>query len=247
MQKYPLIDADIEALAPGNKITRNTALMLNMLNRHRDVLAAKGVLVTPSADLTAWREFITSTGRTAANSLDPALRNDIRADNALWLRAERDGEIIGAIACRAFETESIYKLCQTGRLWHPISKAIKEQPDFVLQDFPDLAGRMIYQGGLRVTAEGEGIGWHLIRMIRWIGYTFFEADIAVGCYLDSDIKGWDPIGFSGYQHVAPVLHDAEIGDKRQDVWLAAVTRNHSLRQIETEAADVTSRHKAASP
>ena len=247
---YPILDADLRELDDGHVVTRNTDVMLDLLDRHNRALHRNGVSVMPVQDgLTGWREWITSHGRTAANSLDPALRLDIRPDNSLWLRAEREGETVGVIACRAFETDSIYALCRTGRLWHPIHNAMARKDRFVLQDFPDLSGRMIYQGGLRVIAEGEGIGWHLIRMIRWVGYSYFEADASVGCYLANEGHGWDPIHFSGYQAVAPVLEDAEIGDVRQDVLLAGVTRNHSLRQADAEraAVDEPSLRKAGRP
>ena len=208
-----------------------------MLHRHNLALADAGVSVEPVQDgLETWRAFVEQHGTGVTPSLDPMLRYDVRRDNSLHLEAKMGDTVVGVIALRAFETESLHNLCRSGRLWWPVDEALKRRPEVDLR-IPDWSGKMIYQGGLRVIENGRGISWHLIRMIRWIGYSYFEAQYVVGCMIGKFVRTAQPIVYNGYEFCHPVM-TADIGEGFDDVYVVGVSRAASEAQAEIETAAI---------
>ena len=220
-----------------------------MLHRHGLALADAGVSIEPVQDsLKSWREFVDRHGTGVTPSLDPMLRYDVRRDNSLHLKAMIGDHLAGVIALRAFETESLHNLCRSGRLWWPVDQAMQRDNVVDLSQIPDWSGRMIYQGGLRVIENGRGISWHLIRMIRWVGYSYFEAQYSVGCMIGKFVRGAQPIVYNGYEFCHPVM-TADIGEGFDDVYVVGVSREASETQADLETAAIrdTSQRRADRP
>ncbi len=230
------------ALRTANSNEIQIKTMQRMYRLHQRAMASRGVLVDPVQDGNRrWRKWLALRRHPIAPALDPRKHPGITPGNAISLHAQIDSTIeVGTIALRIITTPSVLGMVQTGALWWSVAEAVEREVRYWNADFEDLSGTVAYQGGIYVAPEyrGQGVGWHLLRMVRWLGFLYFDAVHSIGAFLPEISQGMDPYGYDGYAHLSEVATDLDLGHGPQTVMLAAVSKPAALAAVEHETAEI---------
>ena len=226
-------------------------VMQRMYHLHEEGLADRGITIELEQDRNArWRAFIERQRSVVARPLDPEVW-DYGSNDAISIHAMVGAEEAGVICLRMlYRVKSLLCYAKSGAMWFPPREAINRHIEFLNPDFHDLSGDLSSQGGLYVKQKFRnlGIGWHLPRMIRWLGFMPpFEADAAFSNMMSEFSVGKKPEDYNGYARVAPVAENLEVlgqGHRPQTVRLLAVTRQEALSSVEGEIQGIHSRSQS---
>ena len=215
------------------------------LQLHRRALEENGFVVSVLQDgLQQWQTMVADAPRVANWCFRPDRQPDINAGNSLsfLIRDAASGAPVSTIALRLYDAFSeLVDLVQSGWLWFSASRALEAAAPEIRfpDDFPEAKGRIFQLGGLVVwpAYQGNRIGWHLVRLIRWAGFQLFNADHCIGLELPKMAETkYMPLEYYGYARVGPVAKGI-VMDMEHEFYMTHISRDEALHRL---PADVVS-------
>lgn len=174
------------------RLTDNEYVMIqSSIDLISSELSRTGMHVTIEDDFAGWAAFMeTAPGIASVSSTFDPRHSNVAPTNAFWIAIrDADDAVIGCDCLRLFETDDFIELIRSYRLFFDRKPVLWHHPLRLLvpRDMPQLAGRVVYVGGLWVSPDHRGSKLSTImpRLARAFCLRHFAMDWLVGFVRDS--------------------------------------------------------------